>query len=264
MTTPTASTISKSFYALIAGVGPGTGRAVALRFARAYPVVLLARKPESYEGIVAEIRRQGGEAVGVSADTSDAASVQSALEVVRREFAGKSDNGEGGKGLGLAVAVYNVGAGFGVKPFLETTVEELDASLAANARGLYNFAQATLPSLLESVPTSPHSPSLIISGATASVRGSARFGLFAAGKFAVRALGQSLAREFGPQGVHVAHVVLDGVIDIPRTKGYTVNEGKEDGKISADAIAESYWHLHTQHRSSFTHELDLRPYVEKF
>ncbi|KAK4101517.1 NAD(P)-binding protein [Parathielavia hyrcaniae] len=262
MTTPTASAISKSFYALIAGVGPGTGHAVALRFARAYPVVLLARKPESYEAIVADIRRRGGEALGVSADTSDAASLRSAMEFVRREFfAGK---GEDGRGLGLAAAVYNVGAGFGVKPFLETTVDDIDASLASNARGLYNFAQATVPSLLESVPTSPHPPSLIITGATASVRGSARFGVFAAGKFAARALGQSLAREFGPQGVHVAHVVVDGVIDTPGTKGYAANDGKEDGKIRPDAIAESYWHLHTQHRSSFTHELDLRPFVEKF
>ena len=87
------------------------------------------------------------------------------------------------------------------------------------------------------MPASPHPPSLIITGATASVRGSARFGTFAAGKFAVRGLAQSLAREFGPRGVHVAHVIIDGVIDIPRTKEYKVNEGKEDGKISADAVS---------------------------
>ncbi|KAL2019127.1 hypothetical protein VTK56DRAFT_10078 [Thermocarpiscus australiensis] len=245
---------TKSFYAVVAGVGAGTGRSVALRFARSYPVVLLARKPESYNDIVSEIKQQGGEALGISADTSDPQSVATAFEAIKKEFPGKK----------LAAAVYNVGAGYGFKPFLELSVSDLDSSLAVNARGLFNFAQQTLPSLLEAVPSSPHPPSLIITGATASVRGSARFATFAAGKFAVRALAQSLAREFGPRGVHVAHVVVDGVIDIPRTKGYTVNEGKEDGKISADAIAESYWHLHTQHRSSFTHELDLRPYVEKF
>ncbi|KAL2137981.1 hypothetical protein VTI28DRAFT_7694 [Corynascus sepedonium] len=248
---------TKAFYAVIAGVGAGTGRSVALRFAKAYPVVLLARSPSSYTDIVAEIKQQGGEARGISADTSDPAAVASAFETIKAEF-------EQEKGLKLAAAVYNVGAGFAIKPFLEVGVSDLDASLATNARGLFNFAQATLPSLLEAVPSSPYPPSLLITGATASVRGSARFGTFAAGKFAVRALGQSLAREFGPRGVHVAHVVVDGVIDIPRTKGYTVNEGKEDGKINADAIAESYWHLHTQHRSSFTQELDLRPYVEKF
>ncbi|KAK4241055.1 hypothetical protein C8A03DRAFT_12650 [Achaetomium macrosporum] len=245
---------SKSFYAVVAGVGAGTGRSVALRFARSYPVVLLARKPESYADIVSEIKQQGGEALGISTDVSDAQSVAAAFETIKKELPEKT----------LAAAIYNAAGGFGIKPFLEASVSELDASLAVNARGLFIFAQATLPSLLEAVPTSPHPPSLIITGATASVRGSARFGPFAAGKFAVRALGQSLAREFGPQGVHVAHVIVDGVIDIPRTKEYVVNGGKEDGKISADAIAESYWHLHTQHRSSFTQELDLRPYVEKF
>jgi NAD(P)-dependent dehydrogenase (short-subunit alcohol dehydrogenase family) len=97
MSTPTATAASKSFYAVIAGVGPGTGRSLALRFARAYPVVLLARKPESYEAIVSEIRQQGGEALGISADTADAASVKSAFERVKQEF--------GGRGLGLAAAV---------------------------------------------------------------------------------------------------------------------------------------------------------------
>ncbi|KAL2159998.1 hypothetical protein VTH06DRAFT_1653 [Thermothelomyces fergusii] len=202
---------TSAFYAVVAGVGAGTGRSLALRFARAYPVVLIARNPSSYDSVVAEIRQQGGEARGISADTSDPAAVASALD--------------------------------------------------SNVRGLFNFAQATLPSLLDAVPTSPHPPTLLITGATGSVRGSARFGTFAAGKFAVRALGQSLAREFGPKGVHVAHVIVDGVIDIPRTRGFTVNDGKEDGKISPDAIAESYWHLHTQHRSSFTQELDLRPFI---
>lgn len=80
----------------------------------------------------------------------------------------------------------------------------------------------------------------------------------------MRALTQSLSREFHPRGVHVAHTIIDGVIDIPRTKEWVVNDGKEDSKISPDGIADSFWYLHTQHRSSFTQELDLRPYVEKF
>ncbi|KAK3943443.1 hypothetical protein QBC46DRAFT_377048 [Diplogelasinospora grovesii] len=246
--------VSSTFYAIIAGVGSGTGRSVALKFARTYPVVLVARKPESYNDIVSEIRQSGGHAIGVSADTSDPAAVSSAFKTIHDEFQGKK----------LAAAIYNVGAGFAVKPFLETTLSDLDASLSSNARGLFNFSQAVLPSLLSSVPYSPFPPTLIITGATASLKGSARFATFAAGKFAARALAQSLAREFGPQGVHVAHTIIDGVIDIPRTKGREVNGGIEDGKISPDAIAESYWHLHTQHRSAFTQELDLRPYVEKF
>src|ERR1700712_2171857 len=101
-------------------------------------------------------------------------------------------------------------------------------------KGFFSFAQATPPPLLESVETSPHPPSLIISGATASLRGSATMSAFASGKFALRATGQSLAREFGPKGIHVAHVILDGVIDIPRTHGWPVNGGVADGKINSD------------------------------
>ncbi|KAK4202589.1 hypothetical protein QBC40DRAFT_276208 [Triangularia verruculosa] len=243
------------FFAIIAGVGAGTGRSVALRFAKTYPVVLLARNPQSYTDIVSEIKSSGGEALGISADTSDADSLASAFKSIKDQLKDKQ----------LAAAIYNVGAGFTVKPFLELVPSDLEAALSPNARGLFNFAQQTLPLLLSSVKESPpHPPSLIVTGATASVRGSPRFATFAAGKFAARALSQSLAREFGPQGVHVAHVIVDGVIDIPRTKQWEANGGVEDGKINSDAIAESYWHLHTQHRSAFTQELDLRPYVEKF
>jgi NADP-dependent 3-hydroxy acid dehydrogenase YdfG len=93
------------------------------------------------------------------------------------------------------------------------------------------------------------------------MKGSALFSAFAAGKFAQRALAQSVAREYGPKGVHVAHVVVDGVIDIPRTKEWDLGE---DAKVSPDAIADSYWWLHTQPRTTFTFELDVRPFVEKW
>ena len=109
--------------------------------------------------------------------------------------------------------------------------------LAFDRKGFYLFAQATLPLLLDAVPTSPHPPSLIITGATASLRGSAMMSSFASGKFALRATGQSLAREFGPKGVHVAHAIIDGVIDIPRTHDWPVNGGVEDGKINSDAVS---------------------------
>ncbi|KAK3683803.1 hypothetical protein B0T22DRAFT_261362 [Podospora appendiculata] len=248
------ASLSKTLYAIVAGVGSGTGRSVALRFAKAYPVVLLARHNDSYDSIVSDIQKQGGQAVGISADTSDPESLNAAFEAIKKEHPDKK----------LAAAIFNVSGGLTFKSFLELKVEDIDASHAANGRSFFNFAQKVLPQLLESVDDAPNPPTLLVTGATASVRGSARFGPFAAGKFAVRALSQSLAREFGPQGVHVAHAIIDGVIDIPRTKGYNVNDGKPDGKIAPDAIAESYWYLHTQHRSAFTQELDIRPYVEKF
>ncbi|KAM0286041.1 hypothetical protein ACHAQH_001049 [Verticillium albo-atrum] len=251
---------SKSFYAVIAGAGTGTGRAAAVRFAKAYTVVLLARKAESYSEIVAEINQSGGQAIGITADATDPVALSSAFAAIKQKLPDSK----------LAAAIYNVNGGFSRSPFLELKLEDLDASLNAAPRGFTVFAQKTLPLLLDSVSDSPHPPTLIITGATASVRGSALFGGFAAGKFALRALGQSLAREFHPKGVHIAHAIIDGGIDTPWGKGWEANNGAPDGKIKPEQIlpcakiAEDYWHLHTQHRSGFTQEIDTRPYVEKF
>lgn len=203
------------------------GRSVALKFSKQYPIALLARNPDNYSSIVDEINAAGGKAIGISTDVSSASSVKSAFSKISEEFAGKK----------LAAAVYNVGGRFVRKPFLELSLEDYEAGYEANGKGFFNFAQATLPLLLESVESSPHPPSLIITGATASLRGSANMASFASGKFALRATGQSLAREFGPKGVHVAHAIIDGVIDIPRTKEWAVNGGVEDGKISSDAVS---------------------------
>ncbi len=113
---------SKSFFAIVAGVGSGTGRSTALRFAKAYPVVLLARKPESYSDIVAEIKQSGGHAIGISTDTGSAESVAEAFGIIQKELPNHK----------LVAAVYNAGSGFVRKPFLETTVEDLDLSLNGN------------------------------------------------------------------------------------------------------------------------------------
>lgn len=243
-----------NFYSIIAGVGAGTGRSVALKFAKTYPVALLARNPANYESIVSEINSSGGKAIGISTDVSSPDSVKNAFKQIDKEFAGKK----------LAAAIYNVGGSFIRKPFLELSLDEYTAGYEANGKGFFLFAQAAILRLLQSVHSSEHPPSLIVTGATASLRGGASMASFASGKFALRATAQSLAREFGPKGVHVAHAIIDGVIDIPRTKGWAANGGVEDGKINADAIADSYWYLHTQPRSHFTQELDIRPFVEKF
>lgn len=103
-------------------------------------------------------------------------------------------------------------------------------------KGGFYFAQGTLPLLLKAKEQAPqYPPTLIFTGATASLKGSATFSAFATGKFALRALAQSLAREFGPQGVHVSHVILDGVIDIPRTKSWKFEH--EDAKIDPVAVS---------------------------
>lgn len=109
-------------------------------------------------------------------------------------------------------------------------------SIDITTRGAFLFSQATLPMLLKGLDAgSKHPPTLIFTGATASIKGSARFSTFAAGKFALRAISQSLAREFMPKGIHVAHAIIDGVIDIPRTKEW-MKEAGPDAKISADAV----------------------------
>lgn len=125
---------------------------------------------------------------------------------------------------------------------------------------------------------SEYSPTLIFTGATASLKGGPTSSAFAVGKFGVRALSQSLAREFSSRGIHVAHAIIDGIIgtsglpcclqtdrraDIPRTKDFKVSN-EPDSKMSTDAIAECYWQLHVQHRSCWAQEIDLRPWVEKF
>src|ERR1700761_5276155 len=110
---------------------------------------------------------------------------------------------------------------------------------SCSSRGLFNFAQAVLPLLLKSVESSPHPPTLIVTGATASIRGSKLWSVIAAGKSAGRILTQSLAREFGPAGVHVAHAIIDGGIDVPDEEHAASNDATPDGKISPYAVSES-------------------------
>ncbi|MCJ1446722.1 MAG: hypothetical protein MMC23_007228 [Stictis urceolatum] len=258
--------MSSSPVAIIAGVGPGTGASVAKKFAQKYPVVLMARSPENYESLVKEIESSGGKATGISTDVTSTESVKKAFEQV--------------KSIGpVAAVVFNVGGRFVRKPFLELTEDEFDAGFSANGyvlgvvmregvvlmvlrHGAFLFSQQAIPLLLEHVSGAEHPPTLIFTGATASLKGSALCASFATGKFAMRALAQSLGREFGPKGVHVSHAIIDGVIDIPRTKEWKFDA--PDAKISPDAIADSYWYLHTQPRTTFTNEIDIRPYVEKW
>jgi NAD(P)-dependent dehydrogenase (short-subunit alcohol dehydrogenase family) len=116
--------VSNRFFAIVAGVGPGTGRSVALRFSEFYPVVLLARRPESYNDVVAQINKAGGKAIGISADATDESSLASALESIKKEF----------ENLQLVTAIYNVRPNSrpSRKPFLELNLEDLDISLNGN------------------------------------------------------------------------------------------------------------------------------------
>ena len=232
--------------AAILGVGPGLGAAIARRFAReGYAVALMARNKESVAGAREEIEGEGATALAVTADATDPSSVEAAFERVRREI------GDPG------VFVYNAGA-FQMGGILEIPPEKFDECFKANCAGAFYAAQQVLPAMVEA-----GRGTVLLTGATASLRGSARFSALAVGKFGLRALAQSMAREFGPQGIHVAHVIVDGQINTPRVRerfrdreGYTM--------LSPDAIAETYWQLHSQNRTAWTLELDLRPAVESF
>ncbi len=232
--------------AAVLGVGPGLGAAIAVRFAReGYAVGLMARSEGSRSEAREEVEGSGGEALAVTADATDAASVARAFDQVRGSLGDPE------------VFVYNAGA-FRMGGILELTPEDFDRCWKANCAGAFYAAQCVLPAMLER-----GSGTVILTGATAALRGSARFSALAVGKFGLRALAQSMAREFGPQGIHVAHVVIDGQINTQRVREMS-SEREEHTMLSPDAIAETYWKLHTQDRTAWTLELDLRPAVESF
>nr|POE98800.1 putative oxidoreductase [Quercus suber] len=241
--------------AIIAGVGPGTGASVARKFAQAYPVALLARSPESYESLAKEINASGGKAVGISTDVSDEASVTAAFAKIADEFPGAN----------VAAAVFNASGGFVRKSILEMSVAEFRTGWDVGCKGAFIFTQQVLPGMLKHVEDkgSKYPPTLIYTGATASIKANALVSGFASSKFAMRALATSAAKEFASKGVHIAHVTVDGVIDIPRTKDWLKDMAPE-AKISPEDIAETYWTLHMQSNRCFTNDLDIRPMMEKW
>ncbi|QIN84177.1 SDR family NAD(P)-dependent oxidoreductase [Rubrobacter tropicus] len=232
--------------AAILGVGPGLGSAVARRFAgEGFSVALMARREESVSGIRQEIEEGGGKARPIPTDATDPASVAAAFGEVRNSLGDPE------------VFVYNAGA-FQMGGILDVSPEKFDECFKANCAGAFYAAQQVLPAMVEA-----GRGTVLLTGATAALRGSARFSALAVGKFGLRALAQSMAREFGPQGVHVAHVVIDGQIDTPRVR--EMSPGREDHTmLSPDAIAETYWLLHEQDPTAWTLEMDLRPAVEGF
>jgi len=236
---------------LLLGVGApdGLGAALARVFASAgYPVVIAGRNQGKLQRAAQSIAAVGPAprvAVGDVTKAADVARFVASAEALAP----------------LHVAIQNAG-GDQRAPFLQVTAEVFEEHWRAHAFAGFLLAQAVLPSML-----SRKTGTLIFTGATGSLRGSANFSPFAAAKAALRMVAQSVAREFGPQGIHVAHVVIDGVIDGERAQqmmpGIKDRFGP-DGMLHPDEIAKAYLTLHLQHRSAWTHELDLRPWSEKF
>lgn len=236
--------------AWIAGVGSqaGLGAALGRRFARGGLVaVLTGRNADRVRTVAQEITRNGASAHALSGDVSDPHDV---ARLISELPAGP-----------LRVAIFNAGNAVRGTP-LEVTPEQFESAWRGSTLAGFLFARAVIPSLLAA-----GGGTLLFTGATASLRGRGAFVAFAAAKAALRSVAQSFAREYGPRGIHVAHVIVDGGIDGERLRSMApqvVDAAGVDGLLSPDAIAETYWHLHRQHRSAWTHELDLRPYKESF
>jgi NAD(P)-dependent dehydrogenase (short-subunit alcohol dehydrogenase family) len=236
--------------AVVAGVGAsrGLGAAVARRFAReGFRITVIGRSAEKLGATLEELRKAGAAAEAVVGDVTDEA-------LVRRAVA-QADAAD----APLEAAVFNAGGNW-PKAFLEMDAAFLDGMWRVNALAGFFFAKAALEAMLPR-----QRGTLIFTGASASLRGRAKFGGFAQAKAALRALAQSAAREFGPQGIHVAHVVVDGAIDGDRINSFLPGlkaQRGPDGLLGPDAIAENFWQLHCQTRSAWTHEIDVRPWVE--
>jgi len=241
--------------ALVFGVGArqGLGGAVAARFAReGLPVFVFGRTASKLEALCATLVGEGsagdGAAVPIVGDCTRPEDVTRAFDTV-----------EARTGAPPRAVVYNAGnAVFGVLRDMQDDVFEAAWRLCAFGGFLCGReAGRRMPAA--------GGGSLIFTGATSSLRAKPPFTAFAAAKAAERAVAQGLAREFGPEGLHVAHVIVDGMIDGDQINSRMPDVGRrmgEDGMLSPDAIADAYWHLHSQHRSAWTFELDLRPFKE--
>ncbi|KAJ7589926.1 hypothetical protein C8J56DRAFT_936501 [Mycena floridula] len=240
------------------GTGGGTGAAAARLFAKnGYSVALIARGAGELTKLSDEINASGGTAASFPIESYSAPNVAGVFTKIRSHFKGNAE---------LRVAVYNAGHGVW-KPFLEITPEDVAAITQTNIEASFAFAREVL---LDFQKNEIHEQSgkrgaLIFTGATAAVRGNVITSAFSAGKHAMRALSQSLAKEFGKQNIHVSHAIIDGLIytNLNREKRPEW-EKDEAARLSPDSIAASYLYLAQQDRSAWTWELDLRPAHEKW
>lgn len=236
--------MSKNETALVIGAGgPGLGAAIARRCAKeGMRVAIASRTKTKVEAIADEI---GAAASAYACDATKEADVAALFGAVAKDLGGPD------------LVVFNAGA-YAPGNVLDIDPKEFERCWRNGCFGGFLVAQAA-----GRLMAARGSGTILLTGATASLRGSARFLNLAVGKFGLRAVAQAFARDLAPKGVHVAHVIIDGQIESDRP-GYRSAERGPDATLSPDAIAETYLHLHRQQRSVWTQELDVRPWVEKF
>ena len=227
---------------VVAGVGPGNGLAFCNRFAgEGYRVALLARS----FGRVQHYAQGREDIYPFACDLSDPGAIAHTFVEIESTL-GTAD-----------VVIYNAGSGVFGSP-MDTSLEDFEDAWKINALGLLSVARTVAPGMVER-----GSGTILVTGATASLRGGANFAAFSAAKAAQRNLAQSLARSLGPQGVHVALVIVDGIIDMPRTREM-FPDLPDSAYMQPDDIADAYFHLARQKPSAWTFELDLRSCNEKW
>ena len=236
--------------ALVIGAGDATGGAIAKRFARGgYAPCVSRRSLDKLQPLVEEIRAAGGEAHPFASDARNEDEVAALFDDIEARIGP------------IEVCVFNIGAN------VPSSILEETARKYHKIWEMACFAGFLAGRKAERCMAPRGKGTILFTGATASVRGRDGFAAFAAAKHGLRAVAQSMARELGPQGLHVGHVVIDGGIDTAFIREnfperYALKE--QDGILNPDHIAENYWMLHMQPRDAWTHELDLRPWMEKF
>ena len=242
--------------ALIVGAGDATGGAIARAFAReGYATCVTRRQADKLAPLVAQIESAGGVAHAFGSDARKEDEVVALVERIEREVGP------------IEVLVFNIGANVPESILTETARKYFKVWEMACFAGFLNAREVAKRMMARPLPAGGQRGTILFTGATASLRGSARFAAFSGAKAALRALAQSMARELGPEGIHVAHPVIDGGIDTEfiRTQfpeRYALKA--QDGILNPEHIAAQYVMLHRQPRDAWTHELDLRPWIEKF
>ncbi|MEO1656526.1 MAG: SDR family NAD(P)-dependent oxidoreductase [Pseudomonadota bacterium] len=234
-----------------AGVPDGVGGALAHRFAKeGYAIIASGRTLAKVEATAASVRDAGGSAEAIRTDVASEDDMAALFARVKEI------------GQPIAAIIYNAGNNRPI-PFEDLTPEQFTDFWRSGCFGGFLTAHHAMPIL-----RAQGRGSMFFTGASGSLRGKPNFGHFASAKAGLRNLVQSLAREYGPHGVHVAHVIVDGVINGNRLKesrlaDYLEQLG-EDGSLDPAAIAETFWSLHVQPKSAWTHEIDLRPFKERW
>lgn len=227
---------------VIAGVGPGNGASLCRKFSsEGYTVAMLARNGQYLKDLAEQIPN----CLPFPCDVSSPEAIETAFEDIRQKLGP------------VETLIYNAGSGLwtGV---METTAENLYDTWAINVRGLLLSAQQVIPAMLEH-----EKGSIVVIGATASLRGGAKSTAFASAKAGQRSLAQSMARDLGPKGIHIGYVIIDGIIDLERTRA-RLPDKPDAFFMRASSIADSVYMLTEQERSAWTFELDLRPFGERW